>query len=96
MSIKSLNSSYLTSTNNEVPIPTDWFDFKFKFMTSSLFKLWAVDNDTWAVILCSLPVTWSKLLSKKYSKLLLPIFVSPTNDNPVVLVVNPNCVTIPI
>ena len=47
-------------------------------------------------ILWRIPVTWSKLLSIEYSKLLVPTLVSPTKDNPFVFVVNPTWVTIPI
>ena len=79
----------------DVPIPTDWFGVTVKSIISLFDKLCAVDRDICACILCNLPVNCSKLLFSEYSKLLDPIFVSPTNDNPLVLVVNPTCVTIP-
>ena len=91
----SFNSSYLTLTEVDVPIPTDWFGVTVKSINSLFVKLCAVDRDTCACILCNLPVNCSKLLFSEYSKLLDPIFVSPTKDNPLVLVVSPTCVTIP-
>ena len=91
-----LSSSYLTSINVLTPIPTDLDGLIFKLIKSPSFKSWDVDTPTVAWILWTFPVTWSKLLFKEYSKLLEPIFVSPTNDKPSVFVVNPTCVTIPI
>ena len=89
------NLSYWTLTDVDVPMPTDWLGITFKSIISLLDKLCAVESDTCACILCNFPVNCSKLLFSEYSKLLDPIFVSPTNDNPLVLVVNPTCVTIP-
>ena len=90
------NSSYFKFTEVEVPIPTDWFGFILRFTISLLSKKCAVETDTCACILSNVPVTWVKLLSKEYSKLLDPTFVSPTNDKPFEVVVNPTCVTIPM
>ena len=64
------NSSYLTLTEVDVPIPTDWFGVTVKSIISLFDKLWAVDRDTCACILCNLPVNCSKLLFNEYSKLL--------------------------
>ena len=80
----------------DVPIPTDWFGFTVKSIISVSTKLWAVDTDTTALILCNLPVTWVGFDSSKYSKLLEPTVVSPTNARPIELVVSPTWVTIPI
>jgi len=82
--------------DNEVPIPTDSFGVKLKSMISPSSKLWAVVSDTTASIRCRVPVTWVGFDSKRYSKLLEPTVVSPTNDNPSDVVVKPTCVTIPI
>ena len=79
-----------------MPIPTDSDGFKFKLIKSPFFKSCEVETPMVACILSSFPVIWLKLLFNEYSKLLDPIFVSPTKDNPSVFVVNPTWVTIPI
>ena len=87
--------SNLTSIFVEVPIPTDWLGLTVKLITSVSTKLCDVETDTTAFILCNLPVTWVGFDSNKYSKLLEPTLVSPTNARPTELVVKPTWVTIP-
>ena len=88
--------SNLRSIEVDVPIPTDWLGLIVRFISSLSTNPCAVDTETTASILCNFPVTWFKLLSNRYSKLLEPTVVSPTKDNPSELVVNPTWVTIPI
>ena len=91
-----VSESNLRSIWVDVPIPTDWFGETDNLTTSLLSKPCAVETETTASILCKVPVTLSKLLSNKYSKLLVPTVVSPMKDNPSEVVVKPTWVTIPI
>ena len=91
-----VSGSNLRSIWVDVPITTDWLGLTDKFMISVSRKPCAVDTETTASILCKVPVTWSKLLSNRYSKLPFPTVVSPTNANPSEVVVNPTWVTIPM
>ena len=94
--ILSVKVSYFKLIDVDVPMPTDWLGTTSKLIKSPVVKLWDVDTDTCECILSSVPVTWSKLELKLYSKLLDPTFVSPKNARPVELVVSPTWVTIPI
>ena len=96
INILDLIGSYFTLTCVEVPIPTDWFETKFKLIKSPLIKSCDFLTPIVECILWSFPVICSKLLSKEYSKLLEPTLVSPTKDNPFVFVVRPTWVTIPM
>ena len=88
--------SNLTLIEVDVPIPTDSLGVNSRSITSPSTKLCDVDTETTESILCSFPVTWSKLLSNLYSKLLDPTFESPKKASPSEEVVNPTWVTIPI
>ena len=94
----SVNALYFNITAAELPIPTDWLGFNDNVITSLPKRLWFVETETVVSIFSTVPVTWVKLDSKVYSKLLVVALKknSPPARFPVVDLKSESWVVIPM